>query len=303
MPARRVLMVEPIGFRANPETADDNAFQIGPLDGDREGSPRAIEIAAREEWGNLVTALESRGIAVEAFRAPGNRGTPDAVFPNNWFSTHPHGRLVLYPMMAPSRREERRPEIVAWLEERYPTVVDVTDYEDAGIFLEGTGSLVIDERAGNAYANVSSRTDADLARRVAETLGLQPVVFTARDRNGDEIYHTNVVMSVGADVAVVCAEAFVEADERDEVLDRLDLPGRELVEITIDQMHDFCGNVLELGSSDGARWVAMSNRAHDALTSRQRAAVERNAGIVHTDLTTIETHGGGSARCMIAELQ
>lgn len=296
-------MVEPIGFRANPETADDNAFQVDPRDGEAEASPQAIEIAVREEWNRLVTALESRGIAVETFSAPGNRETPDAVFPNNWFSTHPDGRLVLYPMMAPSRRKERRPEIVAWLEERYPRVIDLFDHEEAGIFLEGTGSLVIDERAGNAYANVSPRTDADLARRVAETLGHHPVVFTAKDRDGGEIYHTNVVLSVGADVVVVCAEAIVEPGERDEVLGRLDLPGRELVEITIDQMHEFCANVLELGSVGGGRWVAMSNRAHDAFTGPQRAAIERYAGLVHTDLTTIETYGGGSARCMIAELQ
>jgi len=296
-------MIEPTGFRANPETADDNAFQSDPRKEEPETSPEEVEAAALEEWTRFVTGLESRGIDVETFPGPADRESPDAVFPNNWFSTHPGGRLVLYPMKAPSRRKERRPEIVEWLTRRYPDVLDLSDHEEAGVFLEGTGSVVIDERAGVAYANVSSRTDADLARRAAEALDLRPVVFTARDRDGGEIYHTNVVLSAGDDVAVVCAEAIADEGEREEVLESLDAPGRERVEITIDQMHDFCANVLELASSDGGRWVAMSRRAHDGFTSRQRAQIERRAGLVHTDLATIERYGGGSARCMIAELR
>lgn len=296
MPARRVLMVEPVGFAANPETADDNAFQR-PIEGDVE----AVRQQAKAEFDRMVATLRDRGVEVELFTPPDDT-TTDAVFPNNWFGTFSDDTLLLYPMRAPSRRRERRPELVETLRERYGTVIDLTDAEGSDRFLEGTGSLVVDEVGRIVYASVSSRTDPDLAAHWAERFGHDLVMFRARDREGREVYHTNVVMSVGEAWAVVCSEAITDTVDRSEVLATLAETGHETIEITLDQMHEFCGNVLELENAEGNSLVVMSDRAHAAYRPEQLAIVERHAEIVHVDLTIIETHGGGSARCMLAEL-
>ena len=290
-------MIEPVGFRSNPETVADNAFQRPP----GYESLQAIEIAARAELARLREMLESRGVEVVWRAAAANRESPDAVFPNNWFSTHAGGTLVLYPMMAPSRRLERRTEIVALLGESYPLVIDLTATEAEGRYLEGTGSLVIDERARIVYAGESQRTDRRLAEAWAERMGYEPVIFRATDAADRPIYHTNVVMSVGSDWAILCVEA-VDSLDRAEVLATLAESGHETIDISLEQMDAFCGNVLELESDKGERLVVMSDRAFDAFTDEQREILASRAELVHADLTTIETHGGGSARCMIAEL-
>lgn len=297
MSARRVLMIEPIGFRSNPETVADNAFQRPPgVD-----STQALEMAAREEFARLREALEERGIAVEQAPTTGDRNAPDAVFPNNWFSTHPGGRLVLYPMRSPTRRRERRAEIVQSLRGRYSDVIDLTAYEADDRFLEGTGSLVIDERAGIVYASESFRTDLRLIHEWAERMGLDPVVFHAVDSEGRPIYHTNVVMAVGSGWAVVCADA-IDALDRGEVVATLLETGHETLHISLEQMTAFCGNLLELENEEGKKLIVMSDRAFDAFNDEQRTALAAHAELVHANLATIETHGGGSARCMLAEL-
>jgi hypothetical protein len=290
-------MIEPIGFRSNPETLADNAFQRPPGD----ESPQAIEIAAREEFARLREALESRGVEVEWRAARGNREAPDAVFPNNWFSTHAAGRLVLYPMRSPTRRLERREELIAELRARYSVVVDLTGYEADDRFLEGTGSLVIDERAGIVYASESPRTDRRLVEVWAEQLALEPIIFRATDAADRPIYHTNVVMSVGTAWAVVCSPA-VDPLDRPELLATLAESGHDTIDISFEQMEAFCGNVLELENDRAEKLIVMSDRAFHAFTDDQRAALATHAVLVHADLTTIETHGGGSARCMLAEL-
>lgn len=290
-------MIEPIGFRSNPETLADNAFQRPPGD----ESPQGVEIAAREEFARLRAALESRGVEVEWRAARGNREAPDAVFPNNWFSTHAAGRLVLYPMRSPTRRLERREELIAELRARYPVLVDLTGYEADGRFLEGTGSLVIDERAGIVYASESPRTDRRLVEVWAEQLALEPIIFRAIDAADRPIYHTNVVMSVGTAWAVVCSPA-VDPLDRPELLATLAESGHDTIDISLEQMEAFCGNVLELENDRAEKLIVMSDRAFHAFTDDQRAALKAHAELVHADLTTIETHGGGSARCMLAEL-
>jgi hypothetical protein len=290
-------MIEPIGFRSNPETLADNAFQRPPGD----ESPQAIEIAAREEFARLREALESRGVEVEWRAARGNREAPDAVFPNNWFSTHAAGRLVLYPMRSPTRRLERREELIAELRARYSVVVDLTGYEADDRFLEGTGSLVIDERAGIVYASESPRTDRRLVEVWAEQLALEPIIFRATDAADRPIYHTNVVMSVGTAWAVVCSPA-VDPLDRPELLATLAESAHDTIDISFEQMEAFCGNVLELENDRAEKLIVMSDRAFHAFTDDQRAALATHAVLVHADLTTIETHGGGSARCMLAEL-
>lgn len=289
-------MVEPGGFRANPETAADNAFQAGG--GDRVDP--AVEAAARVEWAALRRLLEDRGIEVVVFPADGDE-TPDALFPNNWFSTHPDGTLVLYPMRAENRRRERRPPVVGWLRDRSARVIDLTGEERRGRALEGTGSLVVDERARRAYACASPRTSPELAAAWASRTGYGVRVFTARGPDGRAIYHTNVLLSVGEGFAVLCADV-VEPAERESLRALLAEGGRDVVEITPEQMRDFCANALEVANAAGARYFVMSSRAAAALTPAQRARIEAHAEIVHTDLSTIEAHGGGGARCMLAEL-
>ncbi len=297
MSARRVLMVDPLGFRSNPETVEDNAFQTHRVEPD----PTRVEEAARAEFLALRDALRVAGVEVDV-HVPPNATTPDAVFPNNWFTTSPDGTLVLYPMRARSRRGERWPALVTWLGERYATVVDLTGAETGGAFLEGTGSLVIDERERIVYASVSSRTDPRLVAEWSERFGYAPRIFRAADRDGSEVYHTNVVMGLGEAWAVVCGDAIRSPEDRGRIQESLEKTGHEVVLITLDQMHDFCGNVLEVENSNGERFVVMSERARRSFRHDQLAALSRHAKPLHVDLTTIETYGGGSARCMLAEL-
>jgi hypothetical protein len=290
-------MVDPHGFRSNPETVLDNAFQAARVEPDT----ARVEEAARAEFVALKEALLTIGVQVDV-HVPPNAATPDAVFPNNWFTTSPDGTLVLYPMRARSRRGERWPALVTWLGERYPTVVDLTATETGGAFLEGTGSLVIDEPSRIVYASVSSRTDPGLVAEWSARFGYTPHIFRATGRDGREVYHTNVVMGLGDGWAVVCAESVRSQEDRDRVQESLVRTGHEVVQITLDQMHDFCGNVLGLENHEGERFVVMSERAHRSFRPDQLAVLSRHAQPLHVDLTTIETHGGGSARCMLAEL-
>lgn len=289
-------MVEPIGFGANPETADDNVFQ------QRHGDDSEVEQRALKEYATFRRALEEGGIGVLSFSPNDGLATPDAVFPNNWFSTHPGGVLVLYPMRAPNRRLERRVEIIDVLRANYPNVLDLTHEEDDGRFLEGTGSLVIDESTRIVYASVSTRTSAELVEIWAKRFDYQPVLFSSCDRNGREIYHTNVVMSVTSEFAVICSNAIVSTADRTEVVASLSESGRRVIEISSDQMHEFCGNILGLENEGGRRIVAMSDRALAAFSEEQRRTIEQSAEIVHTGIETIEKYGGGGARCMLAEL-
>ena len=289
-------MVEPVGFGANPETAADNAFQAIAA-----GDPAEVEARALGEFRSLRAALESRGIEVVAF-APDGTPPPDAVFPNNWFSTHPSGSWILYPMMAPSRRRERARGIVEWLGERYGTPIDLTPEEARGRFLEGTGSLVIDEPSRVVYASISSRTDSELVQEWAARFGYRPVIFTARDRDGRVIYHTNVVLMLGTGYAIACVTAMEPSEGRRRVLEELTRSGRTVVEIGLDQLHAFCANALELEGTGGDRFLVMSERAWRALTPEQKSVLEDIVEVVRADLETIETYGGGSARCMLAEL-
>lgn len=289
-------MIAPVGFRSNAETLDDNAFQRsqGPTDPD-------VASRARAEFDALRRALEERGVEVVVFEPGDDRDTPDATFPNNWFSTHAGGRLVLYPMRATSRRRERRPEILAWLEARYPDVHDLTAGESEGRFLEGTGSLVLDERAGTAFAALSPRTSEGAVREWAARMGYRPVVFDAADENGRPIYHTNVLLTVADRFAVVCLAA-IDAAQRSAVRNALAGGGREVIEISLEQMGAFCANALEVTNGNGDRFLVMSDHAATALRAEQRERIEAHATIVAVDLATIEAFGGGGARCMLAEL-
>jgi len=292
-----VLMIQPAHFAANPQTAVDNKFQIE--------EPREIEVQveveALKEFNVFRSALEDAGIKVVTYVDYRDLNTPDSIFPNNWFSTHANSTLVLYPMKAENRRRERRPDIVNDLRLRYENVVDLTRYENEGKFLEGTGSLALDRVNKIAYACLSQRTDHKLLREWSTLLGYSICEFSACDKNGAPIYHTNVMMAVLSKLAIVSLECIGDRDERNKLVESLANTGHEIVEISFDQVIHFCGNLLELASPTGPI-LALSKRAHDWFTVEQRQTIERHLKFVSAPIDAIETYGGGGARCMLAEL-
>lgn len=289
-----VVMVRPHRFSVNPDTAADNAFQRGlPL--------TAVQAARRAyaESTQLAEALTQEGVGVSL--VDDEQGlSPDSVFPNNWFTTHADGRVVLCPMFAPNRRHERRRDILELLGLRFEIseVVDLSDAELRGEFLEGTGSVVIDHRNRLAYGGRSHRLTPGLFHRYCAEIGLEPVLFDAVDSLGKPIYHTNVMMSVGQTVSMIASELIPEEAERDRVLTRLRASGTTLVELTEQQVRHFAGNVLQLSG----RWgpvLVMSTTAYGALRADQVEAIRRSSRILTADVSTIEA-SGGSVRCMLA---
>jgi hypothetical protein len=297
-----VMMIRPVAFAGNPQTQASNSFQ----DRDAGALDAASQAAALREFEGLATALDQAGVAVHLFDDTLEPHTPDSIFPNNWVSFHADGSVVLYPMMAENRRLERRLDVIEALSAKHgfraSRVIDLTRHEQTGRYLEGTGSLVLDRVHRVAYACVSPRTDLDVLGDFAQQLDYDIVAFEAHDANGAAIYHTNVLMSVGERFAAVCTSAIRE-DERAGVLDTLQKSGRAIVELTLEQMASFAGNMLELGSSRTGSVLAMSERARDVLTPDQRKTLESSTGaIVATAIPTIERLGGGSVRCMLAEV-
>lgn len=300
--ATNVLMIRPMCFGGNPQTLESNRFQSE----DTTLLPGLIQARAIEEFDALVCVLRDAGVTLHVFDDTLEPHTPDAVFPNNWVSFHADGSVVLYPIMAENRRLERRTDLLEALSVRehfrISRVIDLTAHEGAGKFLEGTGSLVLDRIHRIAYACVSPRTNIDVLGDFAQQLDYDVIAFEASDADGVAIYHTNVLMSVGTRFAAVCADCIRE-DERAAVLDALRSTGHTIVDLSTAQMANFAGNMLELGTSAGESIVAMSNRARDALSPLQRDLIREHAGpIVSAPIPTIETLGGGSVRCMLAEI-
>lgn len=292
---RAVVMIRPHHFGPNGATAADNLFQS--LDGSR--SAEAIAADARAEVTRAATLLERAGIAVHLFEDEG-RETPDSVFPNNWFSTHAGGHVALYPMFSPSRRKERRPDVIEMLKARY-RVQDVIDYsglEPDGVFLEGTGAMVLDHIERVAYAARSNRTNEVALERFCTHFNFEPVVFDAADESGRAIYHTNVLMCIGTDFVLVGLATVKDPARRAEIAERLTQTGRTVIDLSHAQIADFAGNAIELDGRQG-RVVAMSSRALRALRPEQVAALEAHARVLPLDVPTIEL-AGGSVRCMIA---
>ncbi|MFN8428618.1 MAG: arginine deiminase-related protein [Spirosomataceae bacterium] len=292
-----ILMIRPVNFAYNEETAGSNAFQKNIEASDPNAS-------AQVAFDSFVEQLQLRGINVTVVQDTPNPFTPDSIFPNNWLSMHHSGKAVLYPMMAENRRQERRHDILDLLREKYhlDVVLDFTHFEDDGMFLEGTGSLVLDRIKRIAYATISPRTNTNVLNAWKNQMNYELVTFHANDRNGEAIYHTNVVMSMGDIFCVICLEAITDFDERVKVKARLEQSGKEVVEITMEQMENFAGNMLLLKNDTGKKFLVMSQRAYDSLSRDQKRNLEDNAEVIHPDLGIIEELGGGSARCMIAEI-
>jgi hypothetical protein len=299
--ASAVLMIRPAGFGANAETAATNVFQRDPR-----GTAEEILLRARAEFDALVAALRAHGVDVHVVEDTPEPPKPDAIFPNNWVSFHADGSAVLYPLLAPSRRAEVRPEVLSELARRgaraQGRIIDLRAGCGETEFLEGTGSLVLDRVHRVAYACLSPRTARAPLERFCRELAYEPFPFHAADARGVPIYHTNVMLSVGTRVAIACLESVRDARERRTLEERLVQSDHELVALSLAQMEEFAGNTLELRARDGRALFVLSVRALRALHAEQRARLERHGTLVSSELETIETHGGGSARCMLAEL-
>lgn len=299
--ASHVLMIRPVQFAGNDQTATSNRFQ--QVDGLQQGD--AIQQAARTEFDALANALEAAGVRVHVFDDTPHPHTPDSIFPNNWVSFHADGTVVLYPMLAHNRRLERRLDIIEALDLGHgfqvSRTIDLTHREAEGKFLEGTGSLVLDRPNRIAYACLSPRTDMDVLGEFAQRLDYEVVAFDAFDAGGAAIYHTNVLMSVGTRYAAVCAEC-IDAQRRDAVIGMLERSGRTIVDLSMTQMSSFACNMLELQTQSGDAVIAMSRTALASLRDDQRATLEACGRIISADIPVIERLGGGSVRCMIAEV-
>lgn len=296
----RVFMVRPGRFCLNPETASSNAFQHA----DASLPPAQLQQQAELAFDRYVSALRVAGIEVLVLHDHPDNNTPDALFPNNWITLQHDGSLTLFPMEAPNRRRERHPAIIAALAQRFhllPTL-DLSGWEQQGEYLEGTGSLVCDHQHRIAWVCRSSRSSARVLQAWQQQSGYRVIEFTAQDAQGRAIYHTNVMMSVGIRYAVVCLEAVVDPETRDRLITSLQASGKTLIAINQAQMQAFCGNILELHDGDGHPVIAMSEQAWDAFTPEQQQMLSAYARIVRAPIAVIEQHGGGGARCMLAEI-
>ena len=299
-----VFMVRPHSFRKNEETATNNHYQRDIA----QASPEEIIERAQEEFDGLVGQLKAAGVEVVVFDEAEPHETPDALFPNNWVSTHADGTVALYPMFAPNRRTERREDIPLVLEHQFGfdvrQIIDFTEFESHNKFLEGTGSIVLDRVNRKAYAALSDRTDARALEHFCDQLDFEPVAFKAFqtvDNQRLPIYHTNVMMSIGSGYAVVCLNCIDSDEERKQVVDAIAQDGLELIAITEEQVNQFAGNMLELTGDEGPVLV-MSASAYQSLVPEQIEKLQQHTTLLHAPLPTIETCGGGSARCMIAEI-
>jgi len=291
-----VLMIRPSRFYPNPETAIDNAFQSrASFNAD------ALGAAARSEFDAAVQELRDAGVTVHLFQDTAEPEKPDAVFPNNWISTHHDGRVALFPMYSKLRRGERRHDIVEELRNSYKVteVIDYSSFEKQGCCLEGTGSLVLDHVNRIAYVSLSNRSNPKVIRRFADDFGYEAVAFTSMGRDSQPIYHTNVMMCVGSEFALVGLAMIPNKPERKQVGTRLEASGKEIVELSPEQVANFAGNAIELHDSTDAKLLVLSTRALRTLNKEQRTTITRHARLV--SLPTIEL-GGGSARCMIATI-
>jgi len=298
-------MVRPVRFRYNEETAVNNYYQQA-MDG---LTPEMAQEKASAEFDNFVHKLEDKGVQVIVINDNEDSDTPDSIFPNNWVSFHHDGRIAIYPMYAENRRAERREEIFEMLRDGYgfqfEEIVDFTEFEDHDKYLEGTGSMILDRENKVAYAAVSQRTDEHAFVLWCDTFDYDPISFTANQTvigKRMPIYHTNVMMCVAQDFAIICLDSIDDTDERHKVVEALERTGKTVIDITEAQVNRFAGNMLQVKNEDGQPFLVMSSSAYHSLTEEQRNAIEKHCPIIHSSLDTIEACGGGSARCMMAEV-
>ena len=292
-----LLMIKPVRFDFNAETAVNNSFQQASAD-------QQVSEKAAAEFDRFVSVLNNAGVQVTVVEDTPEPHTPDSVFPNNWISFHDDGTIFLYPMFAVNRRLERKPHVLSVIAEKFrvANTIDLSAYEQQQVFLEGTGSMVLDRENKISYACLSPRTDIQVLHDWCNKAGFRPVAFTSVDSKGDPIYHTNVMMCIADQFAVICLDSIPDETEKRTVIETLKDTKKEIIEISFDQMNRFAGNMLQVQNTNGDRFLVMSSQAYNSLTAEQIKRIEHYNSILHSDITTIETNGGGSARCMMAEV-
>jgi hypothetical protein len=289
-------MIQPVNFGFNEQTAVNNSFQKN-IAGD-------IQQKALQEFNDLVNLLKQNKVDVTVVEDSLHPSTPDSIFPNNWISFHADGRIFLYPMFATNRRQERRIAVIDAVKAKFiiNEIIDLSKSETEGLFLEGTGSMVLDRENKIAYACLSPRTNGTILNEFCNQLGYIPVTFKATDQTAVDIYHTNVMMCVAKTFAVVCLEAVKDKEEKASLINSLLKTGKEIVDISLQQLNHFAGNMLQVINEDEELLLVMSTQAYQSLTESQINVLQKHNRIIHSSLNSIETAGGGSARCMMAEI-
>jgi hypothetical protein len=295
-----IMMIRPVRFGFNTETAESNVFQqTNYLPSEQ------LQQKALAEFDNMVTLLQTAGVNAIVIEDTTIPHTPDSIFPNNWISFHTNGEVILYPMQAPNRRQEKRKDVIELLKKKgfgIHSVTDFSDYEKEGKFLEGTGSMVLDRDHKIAYACISPRTHPDLLEKFSQHTGYQIISFYAEDQDRIPIYHTNVLMSVGENFSTVCSAAIPDRMEREKVINSLRETGKAIIDLSFDQLYHFAGNMLAVENSKKEKLVVLSNQAYQSLSAAQLEQLSLHGKVLHPSLDIIETTGGGSARCMMAEI-
>ncbi len=292
-----ILMIRPSHFDFNKETAVNNSFQINTGD-------HLVPEKALNEFDQFVIKLRSYDIDVTVVQDTADPYTPDSIFPNNWISFHSEDTICLYPMFAENRRKERKQSVLDQISSKFvlTNTIDFTEQEERARFLEGTGSMVLDREHKIAYACLSVRTDENILQQFCDEMGYTPLVFEAVDAEEYPIYHTNVMMCVADQFVVICLDSIHNQDEKDILIKTLLRTGKVIIQISIDQMNHFAGNMLQLENNSGTKYLVMSTQAFQSLTEEQIKQIKVFNEIIHSDISTIEKNGGGSARCMIAEI-
>lgn len=292
-----VLMIRPVQFTFNAETAVNNSFQVA-------GFAEDAQKNALLEFDGFVEKLRQEGIDVTVVNDTPEPHTPDSIFPNNWISFHSNGTIILYPMYAVNRRAERKQQVLDVINNKFSVTsrIDLSGYENNNLFLEGTGSMVLDRENKIAYACISPRTDKKVLEEFCNEMQYTACTFSATDDAGGEIYHTNVMMCMADQYVVICTGCIKNEAERKLVLDTIQSTHKKIIDITTEQMNHFAGNMLQLQNDKSEKIVVMSTQAYSSLRKEQVDELEKYNKILHADLTSIETNGGGSARCMIAEV-
>jgi hypothetical protein len=293
-----LLMIRPVNFGFNAQTAESNAFQ------NRDDNQQQVQEKALQQFDGFVTILRDNGVNVTVVNDTAEPHTPDSIFPNNWVSFHDNGDIFMYPMQAKNRRLERREDIIRQLEESFKAnhIIDLSRFEVKNQFLEGTGSMVLDRDNKIAYACLSPRTHPEVLQAFCEYTGYKAVTFDAFDQNGQAIYHTNVLMAIGTKFAVICLDSITNIREKETVIRSLQSTEKEIIDITFDQMNRFAGNMLEVMNNNGETLIVLSQTAYQSLTAEQKTTLQQYGKLIYADISTIETNGGGSARCMMAEV-
>ncbi len=299
---RNIMMIRPANFGFNTQTAENNAFQSK----DKIHNPEVLKDIAKSEFDTMVSVLREKGVRVLVIDDTVEPVKPDAIFPNNWISFHENGVLITYPMYAPNRRIERREDIIEKIGEKFKISnrysFDFYENDDDPLFLEGTGSMIFDRPNNLVYACLSQRTDATLLDKFNVLMGTRSIVFKSLDRTGQEIYHTNVMMSLGEDFVVICMESIPDEDSRKQLYKVFEQTGKEVIEISLKQVESFAGNMLEVKGNNNKRYLCMSQSAYDSLKKEQKDRLSTKTELLPISINNIEKFGGGSVRCMMAEI-